>query len=320
MNGGSHSLTDKPRISRQSVDVSVIIPSYRDWNLLPHCLESLAKQQTDIVFETIVVASGEVGGAPPLMMEHFPWVRFVLVPERKFPGAARSFGAGEARGDILLFIDADCTLAPDGLQQVVESHSRHAAPLIGGTIAQSEIANAVAWGYYFSSFSAWIPRRSDMPVRVADLATPCYSMKRWAFELYGPFPALRYCEDTLLSWRIRSAGFEILLDPTIRVQHNGIDSLLFLLRRKFRHGKAFAQMRANARRWSFLRQLLQIIGEPLVPLVLIYRIGRNTFRVDRYRMHFFQSLPFTFAAVLAWSIGEWVGYWRPPQLATSDTN
>ncbi|MGZ8243690.1 glycosyltransferase family 2 protein [Methylomagnum sp.] len=293
-----------------SIEVSVIIPAYRDWAALPRCLEALERQAGGIAFETIVVASGSEAGESPLAAG-FPSTRFLLFAERKFPGVARNLGAREARGDILLFVDADCELAPDGLTRVVESHRRYAAPLIGGAIDQAEPANGAAWGYHFASFAPWLPRRSEQPIPVADLATPCCSVKRWAFERFGPFSESRYCEDTLLCWHILEAGFAVLFDPAIWVRHHGLDALALVLSRKFKHGRAFAEMRGDARRWPVARRRLQGLAAPLVPFVLLYRIGREVFRSGAYRRGFVLSLPFTGAAVLAWTLGEWLGLWFP---------
>ena len=82
-----------------------------------------------------------------------------------------------------------------------------------------------------------------------------------------------------------------------------------MLQRKFRHGRAFAAMRAGARRWSPARRWLHIVAEPLVPWLLLFRVGRDVFRAGLHRQRFLLALPYTFMAVWAWSLGEWVGLW-----------
>ncbi len=293
--------------------VSVIIPAYRAWDVLPGCLEALRQQVGDVSFETIVVASGVDSGESPLAAR-FPDVRFLLCRERKFPGVARNLGAAAARGELLLFLDADCELAPGGLGRVVDIHARYAAPLIGGCIDPGDTATGVGWGYYFASFARWLAPPGDEPVPVLDLATPCCSIKRWAFEQYGPFAEDRYCEDTRLCWQVRAAGHEVLLDPGHRVRHSGLEALGPMLRRKFSHGGAFAVMRAETRGWSLTRRRIRALAAPVVPVVLIYRIARAVFHAGRYRRRFLQSLPFTWMAVVAWTLGETVALWRTTAL------
>ncbi|BBL77330.1 glycosyltransferase family 2 protein [Methylomagnum ishizawai] len=288
--------------------VSVIVPAYRAWEALPRCLDALRKQSGGVAFETIVVASGEVAAEAPLAAR-FPEVRFLLSAGRRFPGAARNLGAQVARGDIFLFLDADCALAKDGLARVVAGHAQHAAPVIGGCADQGETATGAGWGYYFASVAPWLVRPADEPIPVPDLATPCYSIKRWAFERYGPFAEARYCEDTLLCWQIQAAGHALLLDPGLRVRHDGIDALGPVLRRKFRHGAAFAVLRAQTQGWGWARRRWQALGAPLVPWVLLYRIGRAVSQAGCYRRRFWLSLPYTALAVLAWALGEAVGLW-----------
>jgi GT2 family glycosyltransferase len=293
-------------MASQSPAVSVIIPAYRSWDALPRCLTALERQEGEIPFEIIVVASGIADNTPPLT-GRFPTVRFLVFAERKFPGIARNLGASQARGEILLFVDADCALAPNGVQRVAASHRRHASPLIGGAIDQGEAANGVAWSHYFSSFSPWMPRRRQEPAVTNDVAAGCCSIKRWAFERFGPFSERRYCEDTLLSWRIGQAGYPVLFDPGIQVRHNGIATLACLLGRKFRHGRAFAGMRAQEKGWGLVRRLLQIAGAPLVPWLMLWRCGRKVFRAGVHRRRFLLVMPVTFAALLAWVAGELCG-------------
>lgn len=191
--GGGNVLSQKG-----SIEVSVIVPAYRDWEALPRCLESLRYQTGDIPVEVIVVASG-ADGSEAALRRRFPEVRILAFPERKFIGVARNIGAEHARGGILLFMDADCTLAPDAVARAVETHRRYPNPLIGCVFGNGALNDYPSWGYYFSCFAPWMPRRDIDPVAISDLAGGGMSIKRWAFKRYGPFWDRPFAEDTILS-------------------------------------------------------------------------------------------------------------------------
>lgn len=304
-------------MAHRSLAVSVIIPAYRSWDVLPRCLEALERQEGGVCFETLVAASGS-SAVDAAVAGRFPDVHFLVSAERKFPGAARNLAARHAQGDILLFVDADCILASDAVRRAVEIHQRYAHPLIGGVIGHDPSGGYIAWGYYFSGLTPWMPRREPEPIPVSDVATGCCSIKRWAFEQYGPFSEERFCEDTLLSWNIARAGFPLLLDPGLRVCHHGFDTLLLQWRRKFKHGQVLSVSRANELRWSWTRRWLQIAAFPVIPPLLLYRAGRAVFKAGCYRKPFLLTLPATFTALCAWAAGETWGLLFSEQLENSD--
>lgn len=284
-------LADKPA-------VSVIIPAYQSWDSLPSCLGALDAQVGGIPIEIIVAASGCESVNQDLALR-FPHVRFLLSPERKFSGAARNWGAREARGEILLFLDADCVLSSEGVLRVVESLARHPRCLVGGAIGQGEPANGIAWGHYFSSFTPWMPGKSRHPRILADVAAGCCFMQSRDFRRFGPFAEVRFCSDTLLSWHTGKLGGGVLFDPSVQICHNSINTMTLLIRRKFRHGRAFGHMRAKAQSWGRARRWGQIVALPLVPWLMLWRCGRQVSEAGVYRRQFLCALPATFAALLA---------------------
>src|SRR6266508_2970429 len=108
---------------------SVVVPTWDEAKYLPTLLASM-RAQTVPPLEVIVADSGSTDGTPDLARAAGS---LVLEGERKGPGEGRNRGARAARGDILLFVDADCTLPPDLLPAVEAVVARPA--VIGGTTA-----------------------------------------------------------------------------------------------------------------------------------------------------------------------------------------
>jgi GT2 family glycosyltransferase len=290
--------------------VSVIIPAYHSWKALPLCLTALQRQQGDVTFEVIVVISA-ADGQEVTLQQRFPTVQILAYAERKFPGQARNLGAQQARGDILLFLDADCLLAADGVERCLQSHRRFSQPLIGGALLPDPAQNHIGWAQYFSSLTAWMPSRDTEPVPAADVATGCCSIKRAAFLNFGMFADIRYGEDTLLSWRITSAGYTPLFDPGLCASHYGVSSFAQLLTRKFWHGRNYASMRAQQQHWSTANRLLRITASPIIPLLLLYRCGRNVWHSGHFRLRFLLTIPATLFVQTAWTLGEDYGLFNP---------
>ena len=83
--------------------VSVIVPVHSGGAALLRCLDAVARL-SPAPLEVIVVEDGDSAADSP---RYAPGVQVVRLPVRRGPAAARNRGASIARGDILLFVDAD---------------------------------------------------------------------------------------------------------------------------------------------------------------------------------------------------------------------
>jgi len=99
--------------------ISVIIPAHNEERYLKQTLEGLQRQNYGW-FEVIVVANGCTDRTREIARGRCH--RLIVLSERNL-GVARNLGARMARGDILLFLDADTILEPMALRVIAESFS-----------------------------------------------------------------------------------------------------------------------------------------------------------------------------------------------------
>ncbi len=99
------------------VDVSVIIPTFNYGHFLPRAIDSaLAQQGVDT--EIIVVDDGSTDHTERVLASYDEKIR-VFRQKNKGAPAARNLGLREARGEFVLFLDADDWLLPDALSSRV---------------------------------------------------------------------------------------------------------------------------------------------------------------------------------------------------------
>src|SRR5512138_1659295 len=96
--------------------VSVVIPAHNEEKYLKRTLESLRKQNYGW-FEVIVVANGCTDHTPKVARE---LCQRLIILSQKSLGISRNLGARMARGEVLVFLDADTTLEPMALRRIVE--------------------------------------------------------------------------------------------------------------------------------------------------------------------------------------------------------
>jgi GT2 family glycosyltransferase len=286
--------------------LSILIASYRAELTIAGCLASLRAQAVSEAHEIIVVDSSPTGATADIVTGGFPEAQCVREAERKFAGDARNVGLALARGEIIAQIDADCTADPDWMASLLRAHRQSPALAIGGAIGNANPDSLTGWAAYFAEFSRWMP--GTAPQWMDDVAGANMSYKRRAFEEFGPYLAGTYCADTEFHWRLARAGHRVWFEPTIRVDHRNIDHPLALLAHEYRHGRSFARVRTGARRFSRFRRGLYAVGCGLIVLRLLQKIGRCQAETSTYRARFATALPPLTAVLLAWSLGEGVGY------------
>ena len=111
---------------------SVIVPVYNVAEYLPKCMDSLLAQRC-ADWELILVDDGATDGKCPALCDAYgaahPGLIRVIHQENGGLGAARNTGLEAARGEYLLFVDSDDTLAPDTLSRLSEEIDRSGADM-----------------------------------------------------------------------------------------------------------------------------------------------------------------------------------------------
>src|SRR5256885_9696710 len=94
--------------------ISVIVPAHNEEHYLGKTLEAL-QRQTYRWFETIVIANGCSDHTADMARGR---CQRLIVLSQKSLGVARNLGARMAKGQMLLFLDADTVLEPTALERI----------------------------------------------------------------------------------------------------------------------------------------------------------------------------------------------------------
>src|SRR3954453_3707288 len=90
--------------------ISVIIATWNACGVLGRCLDSVASQSVDGGFETIVVDNASTDGTAALLAGYADRVRVITNDHNAAYSGANNLAAGEARGDVLFFLNSDTEL------------------------------------------------------------------------------------------------------------------------------------------------------------------------------------------------------------------
>lgn len=135
--------------------ISVIIPTYYDWERLQLCVNALNKQTYSVKnFEIIVVNNAPDDKAPDSLV--LPENCFLL-DERK-PGsyAARNKALSIAKGDVYAFTDSDCQPKEDWLEVAIDYLKKNPQiDRIGGEISLFSENEKMNWFEIYEVFFAF---------------------------------------------------------------------------------------------------------------------------------------------------------------------
>ena len=126
-----------------TTSLSIIIPTKNEERLLPGCLDSLKKQDTQSSWELLIIDSSDSDKTAQIAIKYGARV---IKEERLGKGLALSTGANEAKGQILCFTEADCILPPNWLS-VIESEFNRNPDLVALTSDYS--FHDSSWTYNF---------------------------------------------------------------------------------------------------------------------------------------------------------------------------
>ena len=101
------------------INFSIIIPFYNCEMYIAKCIDS-ALNQTYKNFEIILIDDGSTDGSLIIVEKYKNSFNNIILfsQENSGPFEARLFGANQAHGEYLLFVDADDELHPDALNVI----------------------------------------------------------------------------------------------------------------------------------------------------------------------------------------------------------
>jgi glycosyltransferase involved in cell wall biosynthesis len=155
------------RLSRDGIDVSVLVPAKDEAENLPRFMELAAQSLGPLRnrFEVIVIDDGSVDGSwvtLETLREQYPFLRIVRHRTRRGIADALRTGFHHARGSVLVFYPADLQFLPEDIPRLV-------APILAG---EADMVTGFKQGSYEKAFVSRVYNglsRALFGIRVKDL-------------------------------------------------------------------------------------------------------------------------------------------------------
>lgn len=223
--------------------ISVIIPVYNSERTIIPCLEGIGRSSYPH-YEIIVVDDASRDRSVELARTYSSHI----YPMETNQGAnqARNFGARQAQGDILVFIDSDIVVQEDTLTRIADKLNQADSPALVGVYTGSNRSQNLITRYK----NNWIRFSYILYSGKIDWMFGSISaIRKTTFDRTGGFRAQLAAKDGIddieFGKRLVEAGIVIELDSNLEVTHLKEFTLFSLLKNEFYRSQGFAQLAAE---------------------------------------------------------------------------
>jgi hypothetical protein len=226
-------------------------------------------------------------------------VRVIRLPVGTLVPALWGAGLRDARGRVVAFTIAQCLVDAGWARSLLDGVAAGAAG-VGGRLAVRPGTGATGRATFYLRYSAWLAT-PDGPAHEIPGDNAAYehqALRSVRDSSGGPFWEVEAHE------RFRALGRTLVVHPGATACFTDETSLGTMAARRFAHGRHSGEFRVRSgirTRWQM------VVGAPLVPLVLLVRVGRRVARAPGHAAGFVSSLGAFLVLATAWAAGEAIG-------------
>jgi glycosyltransferase involved in cell wall biosynthesis len=250
--------------------ITIIVPVFNHWHLMPVFFESIINQTLSSERWQLIVVDNGSSNVPNA--KDLP--SFVTLLSCETPGsyAARNLGLQYAKGELIVFTDADCKPDIDWLESYWNAFKKYGNKnILAGSVKVTKLSPGILNDYeLFDSFLG-IPQERYVTRRgyavTANLAVP-----RFIFDIAGIFDGKRFSGgDAEFCQRAQKVGATLSYVPQAKILHPARSSWVEL---KIKAQRVKGGQLCNG---PFSRRVLFFFKSFIFPIITIFRILHSSF-------------------------------------------
>ncbi|MCY4418474.1 MAG: glycosyltransferase [Cytophagales bacterium] len=260
---------------------SIVVPVYNRPAQIQELLESIQQQilpKPIPKFEVLITEDGSTQDAGKEIQKyktHFP-IQHIFSKTQKGPAQTRNYGASEAKGSYLIFVDSDVILEKNYLSTLSEHLRKKKSPFLGGPDdILPEKASAWQKAVHHAMTSLWTTGgiRGGTQYQMENFKPRTHNMcvlKNLFHKIGGFIPNLRYGEDIDFAIRMEKKGYPGEYLPNLRIAHQRKSDKKSFFQQVYASGQArrhLAHRHPGSTRWVHILPVMTVFS--LIGLIII---------------------------------------------------
>ena len=223
------------------IDLSIVIPSYNNKEILQGCLNSIYSSITSSSFEVIVIDNGSKDKSSEMVKEYFPAARLIENKMNLGFCKATNLGIKISKGEFVFLLNNDCLLKEDSLDIMLDiirkdrtigalgcrliypdkklQPSCYHFRTLFSTLAEELFLNRI---FPKSSLFSRHPMTYFDHSRTKEvdwIMGSCILTKKSILDKVGYLDEMSFTGDEELCYRIKEKGYRILFSPDTEIIH-----------------------------------------------------------------------------------------------------
>jgi mycofactocin glycosyltransferase len=282
--------------------VSIVVPVYNRAHEIVPCLESLLHLNYPASRREIIVVDDASVDQTVSVVRGYD-VRLLIQPKNMGQSAARNAGVQAAKGEIVAFMDSDCTADHNWLRELLPNFHDPRLALVGGYVDTPRGTSRLdRYEAVHSPLNMGSKQVIGKGGNAVFYVPTCNMLLRK--EIYirtgGLDERLRVGEDVDFCWKLMALGYRLMYTPEGRVIHKHRNHLFENFRRRFDYGTSEAVLydryRQKTKRfpwhWEGILLLtlwvtgLTLRSIPLLLGVLVFLVTESVYKRMRFNRQF----------------------------------
>lgn len=304
-------------MSEDQPALSVIVAASDSLQAVARTIRSLRVQDAIDRAELIVAADGTQ--ITPTANDLMAGVRWVAADPGSGVPRLRRLGLDQARGSVIVFTEDSCLFDPDWISRWIQAFDDRKVAGATGPVEPAMGNAAVDWAVFFCEYTSFLPAQSHQAGPPSRLAGNNFAVRVTDNKTGLAALARAEIQENDVHRELSQRGAAIVEATAALARHVRRYTWREAVGDRFRFGLEFGRLRAQ---WH--SKPLNAVAFLAAPAILTAQFGRLTATIiaqRRYRRRFLTSLPMILGLLIAWSIGEALGWtWGPARPRRSAGN
>jgi hypothetical protein len=271
--------------------------------------QQTARHRTEVI---VVVPTGQSSEFQGVDRRAFAGFRTVEISSLNPHWKARAAGIKAATAPLVFLGETHAYPDAGWAEALIAANESGHWGAIAPAFQNANPRGAVSWAAFLSDYGPWCEGPPAGEIASAPLFNSAY--QRSALLELGDRLGLAVAQGDELTVTLRSRGYRAYFVAEARIAHLNITQPKAWLSEHFLVGITVGGHRGE--RWSRIRRLAYVLGSPLIPIVLTYRV----FTAIRHRPGIpsvpAATFPLIFLGTVARAAGEMIGYAKGVGLQT----